>query len=217
MQHTSSLIAQGASAPVPFLDLPGELRNHIYRYSLVTVDSIAITDGGKVPLWMPPAVLATCRQIRNEALPIYYIENSFMAPIPTFQKQSGYIKPSSLGYRRRNIVILLLWRWLHAIGIEAAKLVKKWNLVYYAESSITTPGQRYSLPLAGTSNCPWWYAKPLMRRLEHEGLPIQNVRLVSNKDKDGFWKDSWKLCWLTDEDITRLKDTMAQYSSQSTE
>ena len=61
----------------PFLTLPGELRNRIYRFILVQ------PPGERVQLRVPsdftgPGLLTTCKQIRVEAQQIYYSENTFM-------------------------------------------------------------------------------------------------------------------------------------------
>ncbi|KAK3707637.1 hypothetical protein LTR37_011985 [Vermiconidia calcicola] len=60
--------------------LPAELRNHIYRLVLVRSQKIGRT---YCALLSEPALLATCRQIRTEALAIYYSENVFHLNIPT--------------------------------------------------------------------------------------------------------------------------------------
>jgi hypothetical protein len=63
----------------PFMDLPGELKNRIYFYSLVKPDNMEIT-----ALNWPthqPALLKTCKQIRHEALSIFYNENHICANI----------------------------------------------------------------------------------------------------------------------------------------
>ncbi|KAK4545549.1 hypothetical protein LTR36_002899 [Oleoguttula mirabilis] len=72
------------------LQLPGELRNRIYR--LVAVND-ALTQAtikpsrktGRVKYKaLVPGLAATCRSIRDEPLPIYYAENIFMfEPRPT--------------------------------------------------------------------------------------------------------------------------------------
>ena len=63
----------------PFMDLPGELKNRIYFYSLVKPDNVEIT----VLNWPThqPALLKTCKQIRHEALSIFYNENKISANI----------------------------------------------------------------------------------------------------------------------------------------
>lgn len=76
------------------LDLPPELRNHIYEYLLLGGENeapIRVTDcvpvehwlpptilqAGSEDLWKPPAILQTCQQIRGEATPVYYTTNTF--------------------------------------------------------------------------------------------------------------------------------------------
>jgi hypothetical protein len=57
-----------------WLDLPPELRNTIYRFSLVGTEDIIINDCNKP---QSPSLLPTCRQIRQEAMEIYYQESEF--------------------------------------------------------------------------------------------------------------------------------------------
>ena len=68
-----------SSTSSPFMDLPGELKNRIYFYSLARPDNIEITAAN----WNThqPALLKTCKQIRHEALPIFYNDNSISANI----------------------------------------------------------------------------------------------------------------------------------------
>lgn len=56
-----------------FLNLPGELRNRIYRFSIVKEGNTEVDKAR----WTThqPALLKTCPQIRSEALPIFYVEN----------------------------------------------------------------------------------------------------------------------------------------------
>ncbi|KAK3628219.1 hypothetical protein LTR56_018733 [Elasticomyces elasticus] len=58
------------------LTLPSEMRNRIYR-EVLNGDEIEISSTDKF-LPIEPAVLRTCRQARNEALAIYYKENTFV-------------------------------------------------------------------------------------------------------------------------------------------
>jgi hypothetical protein len=55
------------------MGLPGELRNRIYRYA-ITEESTIVIDRHT---WAShqPALLKTCKQVRYEALPIFYAEN----------------------------------------------------------------------------------------------------------------------------------------------
>ncbi|KAK1823615.1 hypothetical protein LTR12_002026 [Friedmanniomyces endolithicus] len=84
----------GDQKPCRLLDLPPELRNHIYEYLLLGGEDelpIRVTDcvseerwlpptilqTGSEDLWQPPAILQTCQQIRGEATPVYYTTNTF--------------------------------------------------------------------------------------------------------------------------------------------
>jgi hypothetical protein len=58
----------------PFLELPGELRSHIYRYVLHSDDRILkIRDIQSEP----PNLLLVSKQIRAEVCFVYYMENQF--------------------------------------------------------------------------------------------------------------------------------------------
>ena len=66
--------------------LPGELRNRIYRLALVQGDSFRLhpTETG-IFVWHKSKnmakeaynLLSTCKQVRAEALPIFFAENHF--------------------------------------------------------------------------------------------------------------------------------------------
>lgn len=78
--------------------LPAELRNSIYELVLLYDDKVTITKSGGKMLdsecgiasdevnicdeenrrWRPPAILTCCRQIRQEASPIYYAGSIFV-------------------------------------------------------------------------------------------------------------------------------------------
>ncbi|KAK5127561.1 hypothetical protein LTR85_006901 [Meristemomyces frigidus] len=67
----------------PLLELPGELRNRIYRLLLVEDDeSLPITVVKE--RFEEPAILYACSEIRHEATPIYYCENRFCLEVTSF-------------------------------------------------------------------------------------------------------------------------------------
>ncbi|KAK5112292.1 hypothetical protein LTR85_011564 [Meristemomyces frigidus] len=68
------------------LALPPELRNIIYRCVLVSDTPINISCEASIT---PPTLLDTCRRIREEAISIYYHENTFAATAPTFGNPSS--------------------------------------------------------------------------------------------------------------------------------
>ena len=56
-----------------FLEIPTEIRNHIYRDVLVERTSIKLRDGP--PFIQEPNLLVTCKQVRTEAVAIFYGAN----------------------------------------------------------------------------------------------------------------------------------------------
>jgi len=72
----------------PLLRLPPELRNRIYDLTLISEDNVLIARHVHIlryrhmkqsdpDHWGPPSLLGACRQIRAEALKIYYRQNTF--------------------------------------------------------------------------------------------------------------------------------------------
>ena len=81
MPQAASMAGSLEEQPSPLLRLPAELREHIYRYVLVNDEPIAIPSQSWT-LGFPldpsdPPFTCTCRQIRSEALAIFYSENIF--------------------------------------------------------------------------------------------------------------------------------------------
>lgn len=99
----------------PILKLPGELRNRIFRAVLIATEPIPMkhTTGPREPTF-----LAVCKQIRHEALDIWYEENDF----------SYEETPGTFGIFN----ISRLGRWLHRIGPERCAKLKKLVLTYQA-------------------------------------------------------------------------------------
>ena len=60
--------------PFPFLDLPAEIRLMIYGYAVTESEPIYLDT-----LAAPPALTRVCRQIRQEALPVFLGANSFVS------------------------------------------------------------------------------------------------------------------------------------------
>ena len=56
------------------LDLPAELRNRIYHYALVLASGRMRIS----PAFRPPPLLLTSKQVREEALGIWYMNNTFL-------------------------------------------------------------------------------------------------------------------------------------------
>jgi hypothetical protein len=76
IEQSSDTLTQSDS---PLLNLPGELRNRIYRFAIISPLSIELDIGR----WQnhQPALLRTCKQVRIEALRLFYIENKITTNI----------------------------------------------------------------------------------------------------------------------------------------
>ncbi|KAK4549846.1 hypothetical protein LTR36_005147 [Oleoguttula mirabilis] len=66
-------MAQTAGTTSRFLELPGELRNRIYRLALLSDNAIPVT----AQHFQEPDLLHACKQVRREAMSIFYGENEF--------------------------------------------------------------------------------------------------------------------------------------------
>ncbi|KAK3648142.1 hypothetical protein LTR56_007554 [Elasticomyces elasticus] len=76
IQHATNGVNDGEATQANILLLPAELRIRIYEFCLVSTDVIDLADRAQR---REPGVLAACRQIRFEALAIFYSENNFTA------------------------------------------------------------------------------------------------------------------------------------------
>lgn len=78
MARTTRRRQRQTKAPARLLQLPAELRNRIYKFILCDESPIAVKRHlSSQPLY-DTAILQACREIRNEALPIYYGSNVFV-------------------------------------------------------------------------------------------------------------------------------------------
>ena len=80
--HASKMSSDASSniaRPFSFLDLPGEIRNLIYEFVYETGNEVFVQAGHYSPKIKNSLVIAeACRQLRNEALPIFFRNNRFM-------------------------------------------------------------------------------------------------------------------------------------------
>ncbi|KAK5120783.1 hypothetical protein LTR85_005849 [Meristemomyces frigidus] len=68
--HDETTVAQDCK----LLSIPPEIRNYIYGLALTESDDIVVPSSGKLS---QPALLRVCKQVRTEALAIYYASNNF--------------------------------------------------------------------------------------------------------------------------------------------
>jgi hypothetical protein len=76
-----------------FLNLPAEIRNQIYNDALVKDNNNTIKIGSSAPYTREPALLLANKQVRNEAMPVFYGQNEFRTPsgdaFKLFMQRSG--------------------------------------------------------------------------------------------------------------------------------
>ena len=80
----------------PLLKLPGELRNRIYRFALITHDHIRLPVTTRT--FPEPALLATNKEIRREASSLFYSENHFMIEVRDFDSTACVIFSHKIAY-----------------------------------------------------------------------------------------------------------------------
>lgn len=91
-------------------EIPPELRNNIYTLVLTETSDIIIPESAKLA---PPSLLRVCRQIRHEAIKLYYAENSFRV----FVRDDARSAPL---------------QWAEAIRRESSSIVKAVNVEYHS-------------------------------------------------------------------------------------
>lgn len=157
-----------------FLDLPTEIRNRIYEY----VEACAPLQGPILPsicqhhnvrLAVQPKVTKVSRQLRNEAIPIFYASNKFEVHIHRCDFQFFFDWMDKIGFDNRkhlrNVSVHLMDRWVcgealvHLVrwrakttGLENLSFnanVNAWN-TYNLQKRTRRDVQRKWLPMAET-------------------------------------------------------------------
>lgn len=107
-----------------FLDLPAELRNHVYELAMLDQTSLDIRPSYHGKIRLPdlahqvaqPPITRTCRLVRRDTLPIFYGETLFTFRIhrPQLWKPDDMLTlPQAAGV------------WLHAIGRQNRAMIRK--------------------------------------------------------------------------------------------
>jgi hypothetical protein len=149
--------------------LPGEVRNLIYRFTLLEPANIKIQATPQPE--QQPTLLQICRQIRREALGIYYNENKFAFSIADFDA-SVLIKWSCSSPARRGCPKHLLFQAPPRSGSRQNLLV--WLKAYF-EGDVTSMGGT-KIPSSGRSQRK--AARPLFEmvgRMKEEGMSWEKV------------------------------------------
>ncbi|KAK7716443.1 hypothetical protein SLS64_003597 [Diaporthe eres] len=108
------------------LKLPAELRNMVYR------EALAVPNRGLVRTFAPPALLRANKQLRDEAIPIFYGQNRFEITV----KRSPQDEACAGGTMRPNVDMWVWRRFLHmwddfnCFGANCLRYVRHITLIY---------------------------------------------------------------------------------------
>jgi len=126
------------------LSIPSELRNRIYGYALLEPKGITISPGNTQ---QQPAILRTCRQIRREAIGIYYSDNNFRVTVCWHDGCKLLpLRRLLLKYRAKGVhknYSIRLWGWIGTDDLDA------WLKEYYHDP-VTVPSLRQDAPAEET-------------------------------------------------------------------
>ncbi|EME38973.1 hypothetical protein DOTSEDRAFT_75616 [Dothistroma septosporum NZE10] len=116
-----------------FTDLPDEVRTRIWR--LVVVDD-------KSCIWPTaptgreqPDLAMTCKQIRQEVLPIYYGLNTFGISL---QKEALRTEPAKMGQKKALTGVAAVHKWANTIGNKETAwllMIRDWAFEYHDPAS----------------------------------------------------------------------------------
>jgi len=109
----------------PFASLPAELRLRTFEYVMLYDGTLKakkeMHPGTQLALWprgYPPIAMSrTCRQARNETLPIFYGSNEF-------EIELGYIGQDSSTLERVDKRVGVVANWLFRMGLRQARLLR---------------------------------------------------------------------------------------------
>lgn len=188
-----------------FLDLPGELRNHIYELSLVAAEPIDLLGFAQPDTFqrppqrhsLTPALLSACQDIYEEAIGVLYGMNTFVVTIrtrPSTIEQSGLRMNGSLDTSRDVEVICLSDR-------PKFKVPR------------SMPGARLTIELAPPAELhdedTETYHERLLQDVCAGFLPkIETLEISTRKIEDemGEWGEIWET--LIEQDFDRSSDVL---------
>lgn len=152
------------------LTLPPEIRNQIYQLVLVSEENIEISAARQISIPEEPGLLRTCCQIRNEARPMYFLQNSF-----TFSVHNW------------DATLLLKWAQVSPLH-RATRILYTANLVSHKES---WENLMVWLETCAEGRCHWW---PAITVSQHPNARIPRLiaSLANQLNADGVrWFQIW--------------------------
>ncbi|KAK5112303.1 hypothetical protein LTR85_011575 [Meristemomyces frigidus] len=168
-EHVEREAADNTSTPVahlhqdsPLLKIPPELRNIIYDLVLTSDKPIDTQDTAAARV---SALLATCTQIRREAAPIFYGQNTF----------SGTVHRPG-----RRVNEITIFHWLTSIGKQQCALIQSLTLWWTSDlSRMPVPELTSVLPQEASRWRATQYAIQHFRELRQCGVEMRNIVCIA--------------------------------------
>ncbi|EME85004.1 uncharacterized protein MYCFIDRAFT_83051 [Pseudocercospora fijiensis CIRAD86] len=153
-----------------FLDLPGELRNLIYRMALVTDTPTIITSSG----YSRPALISVNKEIREETAGIFYFENRYLVDTPRF----------SVSILRRFVRILITfykqgWKIKAKVNAFTSDRTPHWSNLMEWMRQIHLKQVPNSIPT------PDWLWQHGFGRFGHQEVNVLSVMFKTAHDMEG--------------------------------
>lgn len=105
-QRTTAATKKQQSSP--FLSLAAELREPIYRYAIVSALPVQL---GSRQYRIEPALLATCRLVRNEAVEMFWAENEFAASVTHTEMRGVIRRLGKMGKAKCGLILNMQMSW----------------------------------------------------------------------------------------------------------
>jgi hypothetical protein len=177
-----NIVDATAKEESPLFKLGEELRYWIFRLCLVSHLPIQIK---RRPFPGEPALLRTCKQIREEAQMIFWTGNTFQGRDAVHVCNSMNRAPQVL-YQRRLSVLL---EWLDRIGNEKARLIQKLEVDYdvgcqfnsheeYISNWPATPKDVMQLKRRNLGDAARFAAIKGLRGLLYHGAPLEAIEPI---------------------------------------
>ncbi|KAI6910426.1 hypothetical protein KC318_g2514 [Hortaea werneckii] len=110
------------SSESPLLKLSPELRNWIYEKVLISKRVVRLTDDMGKRIWSVPPLLQTCKWIRDEAMEMYYAQNSFLVDAMKVRDEEFPSDKEPYDFTlalQEEVCRVMLARWLKALPDDA--------------------------------------------------------------------------------------------------
>lgn len=128
--EVSSATSPSSVAHSPLFKLPRELRDYIYEYSFCSLYTttrsgeygIRVTKEGGIP---EPALLLTCKAIRDEAVPLYYGKTRFHLIVRSFDPAVMLLWNAKKAHLRLNYNLSAPWQGLTRTGVRSWDNLKR--------------------------------------------------------------------------------------------